>query len=93
MVSPEHLLSVRIRCRCGGELPGCVRVERQVPPKLRCPPSGGRRASDPRIRCPKCGHVCFADYEHLERATNDLVRSPAWGHYMNDGYVPIPCAG
>lgn len=92
-MSRNHLLSVRIRCRCDESIPGCIRVDRQVPPELQCTPSGGARGGDRRIRCQRCRHVCFESYEHLEKAVNDLVHRPSWGQYMTDGFVPIPCDG
>lgn len=86
-------LSIRIICRCGESAPGCLSVDRQVPPKLQCAPGGGGSgAADHRIRCGKCRHVCFEDVEQLRRAVHEVLRSPSWGHYMSDGYVPVPCA-
>lgn len=88
------LLNVRARCRCGGEIPACVRVDRQVPPKLQCVPSGaGGSGGDGRIRCPRCRHVCFESIQHLEKASNAATQRPNWGHFMEDGFVPVSCEG
>lgn len=70
-----------------------LRVERTVHPEVRRTPSGVARGQEPRIRCPKCHHVCFEGYEHLEKVTNDVVRVPERGHYRADGFVPVPWAG
>lgn len=91
----DHLLNIRIQCRCRHLWPpGCVRIERQVPPDLQCPPrGGGSGGGDGRIRCGKCGHVCFEGIDHLRKIANEITRSRGWGRYRDDGFVPVPCDG
>lgn len=85
-------LSIKIICRCGETALGCLRVDRQVPPTMQCTPGGGGGGgADHRIRCGRCRQVCFEDIEHLRKAVHEIIRSPAWGRYMDDGYVPVPC--
>lgn len=88
----DNQLSIRILWPCGENAQGCLRVDRQVPPKLQCTPSGGGGgAVDRRIRCGKCQHVCFEDTDHLRKAVHEIIGSPAWGRYFEERYVPVPC--
>ena len=41
MVKPDHWVSTHVQCDHGDMHELCVRVQRQVPPDLRCTPSGG----------------------------------------------------
>jgi hypothetical protein len=81
---------VLLRCHCGQEVGRfCVRVSRNVPEPLRCPPSGAGGGGPVSLRCPR-GHQCLDDVTELEKATEAQIRR-GWGRWQREGVVIVEC--
>jgi hypothetical protein len=86
---------VKVEVRCGSKgttMPLCVRVDRGVPPQLRCTPSGGGRGSSvssPRP-CPGCAALLADGGNRLTEKVQQLV-ARGWNTHLRSGAVLINC--
>lgn len=90
MTNP-NFVNVELRCRCGGSVTWCVRVDRGVPAQLRCAPrSGGGGGGSSEIRCGQCGHRCFGSIGAFENAVRSAI-DRGWAPHIKAGAVIIEC--
>lgn len=89
---PEHnFVWVELRCNgCGNATRFCSRIERNVPERLRCTPTGGPGGAPSDVRCPTCGRRCFASPYDLELVVEQEARG-RWDRHIKAGAVVIGC--
>ena len=88
VVGPHIWVNARLTCRHGRERTFCVRVDREVPEKLRCSPGGGGVDGGGTLTGCECSAgLTGAD---LTRLVIDAVRR-GWGRWMSIGAVVVEC--
>jgi hypothetical protein len=89
-----HYVKVEIRCGAGGSTTAlCVRVDRGVPPRLRCTPSGGGSAgssSTSAPACRRCEALLTEGGTRLSEQVHQLV-ARGWDAHLRSGAVLISC--
>jgi hypothetical protein len=86
-VAPNHVLT-RLECRSHREsLNLCVRVDRGVPEKLRCTPSGGLGLGGSSL-CRECSDLVVGN--RLRDEVNARTRR-GWDDHLKAGAVVVGC--
>ena len=85
-----NYVKVEIRCGTNGSaIPLCVRVDRGVPPQLRCTPSGGAAGSSAHT-CLKCDALLTEGGNRLSEQVQQLI-ARGWDTHLRAGAVHVIC--
>lgn len=88
-----NYVKVEIRCgTSGNSIPLCVRVDRGVPPQLRCTPSGGAAGSSAGSAhtCRKCDALLTEGGNRLSEQVQRLI-ARGWDAHLRAGAVHVTC--
>lgn len=87
-----NYVKVEIHCGTkGSKIFLCVRVERGVPPQLRCMPSGGAAGSSTdHHTCHKCEALLTEGGNRLSEQVKQLI-ARGWDSHLRSGAVLVTC--
>lgn len=88
-----NCVKVEIRCGTrGSRIPLCVRVDRGVPPQLRCPPSGGAADSSTAAHhtCRSCEALLVEGGNRPSEQVKQLI-ARGWDSHLRSGAVLVTC--
>lgn len=87
-----NYVKVEIRCGTrGNAISLCVRVDRGVPPQLRCTPSGGAGSSAGSAQtCRKCDALLTKGGNRLSEQVQQLI-ARGWDTHLRFGAVQVTC--